>query len=391
MPGMMDTFLNVGINRAVCEKLSARPGYAWAAWDSYRRFLQMWGMSSGLDRNFFDGLIETYKAKFKVTKKLQFKPEQMKEIALCYREELHARGIKIFDNPIDQLRYAILKAFQSWDSECAKIFRRQMNLSNDWGTAVTVQEMVFGNLNENSGSGVTFTRAPGAQSSEIELFGDFFFGVQGDDIVSGLIETFPISEAQRHRENRNCSLSLESQFPQIYEKMVGYAHHLIRDKGFNHQEIEFTFENQQTEGLYILQTRDQYQNREVNNVAFVDTPSLRASLLGNGVGVGGSAISGQVSPEVPLILIRPDTVPEDVGLLLQVEALLTARGGRTSHAAVTIPQLGKVGVVGFNKLKVYENESFCLVGSHKIQPGDYLSLDGVSGAVYHGQHQPESC
>jgi len=94
---------------------------------------------------------------------------------------------------------------------------------------------------------------------------------------------------------------------------------------------------------------------------------------------------------VPLILIRPDTVPEDVGLLLQVEALLTARGGRTSHAAVTIPQLGKVGVVGFNKLKVYETESFCLVGSHKIQPGDYLSLDGGSGAVYHGQHQPEAC
>ena len=404
MPGMMDTFLNVGINRAVCEKLSARPGYAWAAWDSYRRFLQMWGMSSGLDRNFFDGLIETYKEKFNVAKKLQFKPEQMKEIALCYREELHARGIKIFDNPIDQLRYAILKAFQSWDSECAKIFRRQMNLSNDWGTAVTVQEMVFGNLNENSGSGVTFTRAPGGQSSEIELFGDFFFGVQGDDIVSGLIETFPVSEVQRRRENRNCSLSLESQFPQIYEKLVGYAHHLIRDKGFNHQEIEFTFENQQSDGLYILQTRDQYQNREINNVAFVDTPALRASLLGNGVGVGGGAISGRavfsereirkfrkISPDVPLILIRPDTVPEDVGLLLQVEALLTARGGRTSHAAVTIPQLGKVGVVGFNKLKVYETESFCLVGSHKIQPGDYLSLDGGSGAVYHGQHQPEAC
>ena len=123
--------------------------------DSYRRFLQMWGMNEGLDRNYFDGLIEDFKKKFGVSKKLQFSPAQMREIAISYRENLQKKGIKVFDNPLDQLKYAILRAFQSWNSDCARLFRRQMNISDDWGTAVVVQTMVFGNLDTSSGSGVT--------------------------------------------------------------------------------------------------------------------------------------------------------------------------------------------------------------------------------------------
>jgi len=277
-----------------------------------------------------------------------------------------------------------------------------MNISDEWGTAVTIQKMVFGNLNEESGSGVTFTRDPDSHDSEIKLFGDFFFGVQGEDIVSGLIETYPISEAQRIKERRNSDISLESHFPKIYNRLVKLSTDLIKQKGFSHQEIEFTFENDTSEGLYILQTRDQYQEEECLKFSFKNTPELHRQAVGNGVGISGGALAGRVvfsekeieqfkavDPETPLILIRPDTVPEDVNLLLQVEGLLTARGGRTSHAAVTVPQLKKVGVVGFNKLKVFETESYCFMGSHRIKSGDYISIDGRSGSVYIGLHEPE--
>ncbi|MBQ3644959.1 MAG: hypothetical protein II961_10210 [Candidatus Riflebacteria bacterium] len=402
MPGMMDTFLNVGINKDICESLSKKPGFEWAAWDCYRRFLQSWGMNEGLDRNFFDHIINNFKTRFNVTKKLLFSPTQMKEIALTYRDEIQKQGITIFDKPEDQLKYAIMQTFASWNSNRAKVYRKQMNISDEWGTAVTIMSMIFGNLNEEAGSGVTFTRDPNGQSRELQLFGDFFFGVQGDDIVSGLIETYPISEAQRIKEKRNSDISLESHFPKVYKKLYDLAETLIKQKGFSAQEIEFTFENSTENGLYILQTRDQYQEKESLDLPFKATPELEKSYVGNGVGVSGGALAGRVvfseeeinkwrelEPYNPLILIRPDTVPEDVSLLLHVEGLLTARGGRTSHAAVTIPQLKKVGVVGFSKLKVYERDSYCFIGDHRLKSGDYLSIDGRSGSVYLGLHQPE--
>lgn len=402
MPGMMDTFLNVGINKEICESLCKRPGFEWAAWDSYRRFLQSWGMNEGLDRNFFDHIMDNFKTRLSVTKKLLFSPQQMREIALTYRDEIQKQGIKISDDPEEQLRYAIMQTFASWNSTRAKLYRKQMNISDEWGTAVTIMSMIFGNLNEEAGSGVTFTRDPNGQSSEVQLFGDFFFGVQGDDIVSGLIETYPISEAQRIKEKRNSDISLESNFPEVYKKLYKLATTLINQKGFSAQEIEFTFEKNSEDGLYILQTRDQYQEKETLELPFKATPELEKSYVGNGVGVSGSALAGravfseeeikkyrELEPYNPLILIRPDTVPEDVGLLLQVEGLLTARGGRTSHAAVTIPQLKKVGVVGFNKLKVYEHDSYCFIGDHRLKSGDFISIDGRSGSVYLGLHQPE--
>lgn len=402
LPGMMNSFLNVGINEAIAEGLAKKSNHEWAAWDSYRRFLQTWGMYHGLKRDFFDEIMNSFKMRYNVPKKIQFKPDQMRRLTLAYKKRMAEAGVVVEENPVDQLREAILRVFASWYSDQAKIYRHQMRLSDDWGTAVIVQEMVFGNLNENSGSGVIFTRNPKGLSSGITLYGDFIFGVQGDDIVSGLVVTYPISERQRISERRGVEISLERKFPEIYAELVRLSETLVYEKGFNHQEIEFTFEGATKDKLFILQTRDMVQRETKQVRRFKDTADLRASVLGTGVGVSGGALCGRAvysekdikrfrrtDPQCPLILVRPDTVPDDVGVLLQVEGLLTARGGGTSHAAVTIPQLSKVGVVGFTKLQVYETEGFSIVDDGKIKSGDFIGIDGWSGVVYRGRHEIE--
>jgi pyruvate,orthophosphate dikinase len=184
---------------------------------------------------------------------------------------------------------------------------------------------------------------------------------------------------------------------------VRIAEILIYEKGFNHQEIEFTFEGQTKDKLYILQTRDMNQITTQKWKHFKDTPMLQSSALGTGIGVNGGAICGRVvysetdikkfrskEPQTPLILVRPDTVPDDIGVLLQVEGLLTAKGGGTSHAAVTIPQLNKVGVVGFSKLKVFENDEYATIENCTVKAGDFISIDGWSGSVYTGKHEMEA-
>jgi len=403
LPGMMKSFLNVGINETIAENLSEKESFQWAAWDSYRRFLQTWGMFQGMNRNYFDAIINEFKQKYSVERKIQFLPEQMKQIALSYRKGIMDNGIEFKDKPLDQLRHAILQVFDSWYSEQAEIYRHQMHLSDKWGTAVIVQAMVFGNLNENSGSGVIFTREPKSSSSDVTLYGDFIFGVQGDDIVSGLVETYSISEKQRITEYRESKISLEAKFPEIYAELLRISEILIYEKGFNHQEIEFTFEGPTADKLYILQTRDMNQIKTQKWRRFKDTRILQSAVLGTGIGVNGGALCGRAvysesdikrfrstEPETPLILVRPDTVPDDVGVLLQVEGLLTAKGGSTSHAAVTIPQLNKVGVVGFSKLKVYETDEYATIEDHTIKAGDYISIDGWSGTVYKGKHESQA-
>jgi len=402
LPGMMHSFLNVGINDRIAEGLSKVKDYEWASWDSYRRFLQTWGMFHGLERNIFDEIMTNYKQRYGIEKKIQFNPEQMKQIALAYKKAMEEKGVEVIDDPSEQLQHAILQVFASWYSEQARIYRHQMRLSDEWGTAVIVQAMVFGNLNEDSGSGVIFTRDPRGSSQNVAIHGDFIFGVQGDDIVSGLVETFPISEKQRISEKRESAISLETRFPEIYGELVRTAEALIYEKGFNHQEIEFTFENISGGGLYILQTRDMVQRDTGKIRTFKDSKELGSAILGIGIGVSGGALSGRAvyseadiehyrakEPHEALILIRPDTVPDDVGVILKVEGLLTARGGGTSHAAVTIPQLNKVGVVGFNKLHVFETEGYSMVDGHLIRGGDFISIDGWSGAVYAGKHEVE--
>ena len=182
---MMCSFLNVGINETIAEGFARQDDHQWAAWDSYRRFVQTWGMFQGLERNIFDEIMTSYKNRYEVKKKIQFNPEQMRLLALSYKEAMERRGIKIADDPYQQLQHAILEVFASWNSEQARIYRHQMHLSDEWGTAVIVQAMVFGNLNENSGSGVIMTRDPKGSSQDVSIYGDFIFGVQGDDIVSG--------------------------------------------------------------------------------------------------------------------------------------------------------------------------------------------------------------
>jgi pyruvate,orthophosphate dikinase len=403
LPGMMKSFLNVGINESIAENLSTKENFHWAAWDSYRRFLQSWGMFQGMNRNYFDAIIDEFKQKYDIERKIKFLPEQMKQIALSYKKGIIDNGILLKDKPLEQLRHAILQVFDSWYSEQAEIYRHQMHLSDKWGTAVIIQAMVFGNLNEHSGSGVIFTREPKSTSADVTLYGDFIFGVQGDDIVSGLVETYPISERQRIAECRFSGISLEAKFPEIYAELVRISEVLIYEKGFNHQEIEFTFEGPTSDKLYILQTRDMNPIKTKKWRHFKDTKTLQSSVLGTGIGVSGGSLCGRAvysetdikrfrkaEPETPLILVRPDTVPDDVGILLKVEGLLTAKGGSTSHAAVTIPQLNKVGVVGFSKLKVYEVDEYSTIEDHAIKAGDFISIDGWSGTVYSGQHESEA-
>jgi pyruvate,orthophosphate dikinase len=403
LPGMMHSFLNVGLNEIIAEGLSRVAEYRWAAWDSYRRFLQTWGMFQGLERNIFDEIMNSYKSRYRVSKKIQFEPGQMRQLALSYKKAMEDRGIIISNDPQKQLQEAIMLVFGSWYSQQARVYRHQMHVSDEWGTAVIVQAMVFGNLNENSGSGVIFTRDPRGSSQNVVLYGDFIFGVQGDDIVSGLVETYPISEKQRISEKREESLiSLEKRFPEIYSELVRVAEFLVYEKRFNHQEIEFTFETATRKGLYILQTRDMVQRGAGKVLSFKDRAQLESSQLGVGIGVSGGALAGRVvyseeeieryrreDDKEPLILIRPDTVPDDVGIILKVEGILTARGGGTSHAAVTIPQLNKVGVVGFSKLHVYETEAYSICEGKLIRGGDYISIDGWTGAVYLGKHEIE--
>ena len=403
LPGMMQSILNVGINERIAEGLSQKKGFSWAAWDSYRRYLQSYGMLRGLDRNFFDSLINTFKQRYGVSRKIQFSPDQMRLVALAYKRALEDKGLEVPERPWDQLQDAILRVMDSWNSEQARIYRRQMHLSDEWGTAVIVQTMIFGNLNDQSGSGVIFTRDPKSSAPGINLYGDFIFGVQGDDIVSGLVATYPISEKQRLTERKDTAISLEANFPEIFGRLLRLCEILIYEKRFNHQEIEFTFEKATREGLHILQTREMVQRETTKLPIFKETSALKNSLLGNGIGVSGGALSGRAvyseeeirqyresEPETPLILIRPDSVPDDVGVLLQVEGLLTARGGSTSHAAVTIPQLNKVGVVGFTKLSVYETKGYSTVDGQTISGGDFISIDGWSGAVYQGRHEREA-
>jgi pyruvate,orthophosphate dikinase len=360
-------------------------------------------MFQGLNRDFFDAIMDGFKHQYSVERKIQFSPGQMKQIALAYKKGILDNNIEIKDDPTEQMRHAILKVFDSWYSEQAKIYRHQMHLSDKWGTAVIVQAMVFGNLNELSGSGVIFTREPKSASSAVILYGDFIFGVQGDDIVSGLVETYPISEKQRMKERRDSDISLEGKFPEIYTELIRISENLIYERGFNHQEIEFTFEGASKDKLYLLQTRDMDQVTAKRLKRFKDTQELQSSVMGTGIGVSGGALCGRAvyteadikhfrsaEPETPLILLRRDTVPDDVGILLQVEGLLTAKGGGTSHAAVTIPQLNKVGVVGFSKLKVYETDEFATIDGCKIGAGDYICIDGWSGTVYSGKHECES-
>lgn len=399
MPGMMNSFLNVGINEKIIEGLIKQTGKPWFAWDSYRRFLQCWGMSFGLDRDEFDSIINDFKKKYKAELKIQFTPLQMKEVAMAYRDFILSKGIYIEEDPWRQLEIAISQVFNSWYSNKAKAYREILGISEDWGTAVVVQKMVFGNLDINAGSGVLFTRNPKESIDRLVLWGDYTTGAQGEDIVSGLVKTYPISIEQKIIEGRINEKSLEEAFPEIYNSLLEIAERLIYKERWDHQEIEFTFDGRGKNDLYILQTREMsYAKRELMTV-FVPTEALNESRLGTGIGVSGGAISGRIvfdvddikdfkqqDAQIPVILVRADTVPDDIVHIASADGILTARGGSTSHASIIATKLGKTCVVGFSKMAVYQSDKKCRIGKKILKKGDFISIDGRNGMVYIGKH-----
>ena len=399
-PGMMDTFLNVGISEKIAAGLAKNPDMEWFAWDNYRRFLQIFGMSFGLKRNQFDTLMSKYKDEKGVKFKRNFSGKEMQVLALRYQQFLLDENIIIPQNPIEQLLISINRIIDSWNSSRAKTYRDIMGISDDWGTAVTVQTMVFGNIHESAGAGVTFTRRLKGvtQGENVQLWGDFTPGNQGEDVVAGLVKTHPVSIVQAQFENRHITSALEKIFPDVYQALKDVAGLLINDKKWGHQEIEFTFEGPKREDLFILQTRDMALSARKNTTVLDITEQNTHQYAGRGVGIGGGAMSGRIvfsieeihrwrasEPDTHLIVVRNDTVPDDIREINEADGLLTGRGGATSHAAVVAHRLGKTCVVGCSELACYEDEQWCQINEFKFVSGDFISIDGDEGAVYSGK------
>ncbi len=400
MPGMMATIHNVGLNEEIIEEYVRAHGEEYLVWDNYRRFLQSWAMTSGMQREDFQDLMNRAKARHGVSLKREFTPEQMRELALEYQQRVRRQGLGIPEDPWLQLVNAVAMVLDSWQTVKAADYRRIMDVSDAWGTAVIVQAMVFGNRSDSAGSGVLFTSHPYRKVQRVALWGDYAYGDQGEDIVSGLVTSLPVSVEQAELDGRSVDESLELRFPLIYERLLAISRDLVYEKRWDPQEIEFTFEGPDPEQLYLLQTRDMItiKKKEHFNV-FAETVELEHSLLGKGIGVSGSALAGRAvfseenilelrtsDPQTPLILIRQDTVPEDIKVIDMAEGLLTSRGGQTSHASVVAVRLEKTCVVGCKQLKVYEAGEYCEIGSQVIRFGDPVSIDGRKGLLLAGMH-----
>ena len=396
-PGMMDTFLDVGINEDVVLGIIDRTGEEWFAWDCYRRFLQSYGMAFGLNRNDFDDIIASSKKRLGVPHKINLTGEQMKQVAMDYKDYILGKRIDIETFPLEQLYITISKVFESWNTAKAKTYRKIMKISDDWGTAVTVQAMVFGNLGEDSGSGVVFTHSPKLPGDMVRLWGDYTLANQGEDVVSGLVKTLPISNSQAEFENRDINSTLQNSFPRIYDKIRNLAKELVYDRNWSPQEMEFTFESSNEADLYFLQTRDMAIRESKKVLSFITGPDTKSRFLGHGIGVSGGAMTGKVvfnlneirtlrkkDPDTPLILIRGDTVPDDIEEIFESDGLLTARGGSTSHAAIVAHRLGKTCVVGSPNLICMEKESSCSLDQIHLNSGDWISIDGREGSIYSG-------
>jgi len=394
-PGMMDTFLNVGMNEEIAAGIAERTGNAWFAWDCYRRFLQCYGMAFGLERDDFDAIISEMKRRAGIGLKREFAGMQMRKVAMTYKSMIKNSGIDVIEDPFEQLYVTIKKVFGSWESPKARTYRKIIGISNDWGTAATVQEMVYGNVSRQSGSGVIFTHNPKWSEDSLRLWGDFSIGNQGEDVASGLVSTLPISIIQQDIEMRETDITLETHFPKIYDTLKAWANELIHTRGWSPQEMEFTFEGPGVEDLYLLQCRDM-AIRERKKVLTFDLGDItEEKLLGHGIGVSGGAMSGRIvfdleeidywraeEPETFLILVRRDTVPDDIREIYAADALLTARGGVTSHAAVVAYRLGKTCIVGCGNLICKEKDKSCRFNELTFKSGDYISIDGNEGSVY---------
>lgn len=401
MPGIMSTIHNVGANEEMVEEYVAiHPDAKYFAWDNFRRFLQSWGMANGMEREDFQELMNGHKRQHDVHYKRDFSPEQMRQLALNYQRALRGRGFGMPEDPWLQLIGAVDMVFDSWHTPKAAEYRHLMGVSDDWGTAVIVQTMVFGNLGVQAGSGVLFTAHPYRKVRRVALWGDYAIGDQGEDIVSGLVTSHPISVEQAEIDGRDENKSLERRFPKIYQRLLGISRELVYDKEWNPQEIEFTFEGPEPEQLYLLQTRDMItiKKKEHLNV-FADSDLAHKAILAKGIGVSGSAMSGKAvfnednisrlrmeEPGTPLILIRRDTVPEDIREISLADGLVTSRGGQTSHASVVATRLEKTCVVGCRDMQVFENDEYAEINGARIAFGAPISIDGRHGLLIEGNY-----
>ncbi|MBQ6890593.1 MAG: pyruvate, phosphate dikinase, partial [Oscillospiraceae bacterium] len=410
MPGMMDTILNLGLNEDVVGVLAAKSGNPRWAWDCYRRFIQMYSdVVMEVGKKYFEALIDKMKEEKGVKLDVELTAEDLQELAGQFKAEYKAKlGVDFPTDPKEQLMGAIKAVFRSWDNPRANIYRRENDIPYSWGTAVNVQSMAFGNMGDDCGTGVAFTRNPA--TGEKKLFGEFLTNAQGEDVVAGVRTPMPISE-------------MAEKFPEAFaqfEKVCAILEDHYRDM----QDMEFTVEAGK---LYMLQTRngkrtapaalkiacdlvDEGMIDEMKAVAMIEPRTLdtllhpqfdakalkEAQPVGKALGASPGAACGKIvftAEEAKawnergekVVLVRLETSPEDIEGMMAAQGILTVRGGMTSHAAVVARGMGTCCVSGCGEIAMdEENKRFTLAGK-TYHEGDWLSLDGSTGNIYDGQ------
>ena len=409
MPGMMDTILNLGLNETVVETIAAKSGNPRWAWDCYRRFIQMYSdVVMEVGKKYFEELIDEMKAKKGVSQDVDLTAEDLKELASQFKAEYKEKiGEDLPDDPKKQLMGAIKAVFRSWDNPRANVYRRDNDIPYSWGTAVNVQSMAFGNMGDDCGTGVAFTRDPA--TGEKKLMGEFLTNAQGEDVVAGVRTPMPIAQ-------------MEEKFPEAFEQFKQVCQ-TLEDHYRDMQDMEFTVENKK---LYMLQTRngkrtaqaalkiacdlvDEGMRTEEEAVAMIDPRNLdtllhpqfdaaalkAATPMGKALGASPGAACGKIvftaedakawaERGEKVVLVRLETSPEDIEGMKSAQGILTVRGGMTSHAAVVARGMGTCCVSGCGDIVMDEaNKKFTLAGK-EFHEGDAISLDGSTGNIYDG-------
>ena len=409
MPGMMDTILNLGLNDVSVKGFAAKTGNPRFAYDSYRRFIQMFSdVVMGMSKTFFDSILEAEKKAHGYVYDTELKAEDLQSVIAKYKEIYAEKmGEEFPQDPKVQLMEAIKAVFRSWDNPRANYYRMMNDIPYEWGTAVNVQSMVFGNMGNTSGTGVAFTRNPATGAKGI--FGEYLINAQGEDVVAGIRTPQPITQ-------------LEKDLPECYKQFIAIADRLekhYRDM----QDMEFTIEEGK---LYFLQTRNGKRTAQAAIQVACDLvdegmitpqeavlrieaksldqllhPAFDAAALKNGKQIGEAlpaspgAAAGRIyfnaddavaahAAGSRVILVRQETSPEDIEGMHAAEGVLTMRGGMTSHAAVVARGMGTCCVSGCGDLKVHEEDKFIELGGYTIKEGEYISLDGSTGKIYLG-------
>ncbi len=407
MPGMMDTILNLGLNDKSVEGLAKLTNNPRFAYDSYRRFIQMFSdVVMEISKSNFEAILDAKKTAKHVELDTDLDASDLKAVVASYKVKYkELKGEEFPQNPRTQLIEAVKAVFRSWDNPRANTYRRLNNIPYEWGTAVNVQSMVFGNMGDDSGTGVAFTRDP--STGEKKLYGEYLFNAQGEDVVAGIRTPKPISELEKDNKE------LYRQFQDISNKLE--AHY--RDM----QDMEFTIEKGK---LYMLQTRNgkrtaqaalkiaislveegllsekeavlKVEPKQLDSLLHpqFDPASLKnATVIATGLNASPGAATGMavftaeraqelVKAGKPVILVRQETSPEDIEGMAVAKGVLTSRGGMTSHAAVVARGMGTCCVAGAGSVKVYEHKKYFEVDGKKYQEGDFISLDGSTGRIY---------